>query len=271
MVEAGEQSGSLDSCIERAGNTFLRTAKLNSRVQSAMIYPMVVVCVMVLLVLFLLIFIVPQFADMYAQQGADLPGFTQVVVDIGDFVQAQWHVVIGAIVAFLIANKLFMGIDGVRTAWDSAKMRLPIAGKLITKIYAARFTRTLSSLNSAGVPIGRALDITARSIVNKHIEKKIYSIVDGINRGETLSSQLAVAGIFPPLIVHATNIGEESGTLDEMLIRAADFYDEEAEIALDALMALLEPLLIVALAIVVGPILVAVLLPMFGVMELMLQ
>ncbi|MCL1995703.1 MAG: type II secretion system F family protein [Defluviitaleaceae bacterium] len=271
MVEAGEQSGSLDHCMERAGNAFTRTAKLNGRVKSAMVYPTIVLLVMLALVIVLLTVIVPQFAGIYEQQGAQLPAFTQSIIIAGDFMVAQWYVVIGAIATTVIGFRVLLAFEIPKNAWDKLKMRLPIVGKLITKVYAARFTRTLASLTGAGVPIGKALNITARSISNKYVEKQIYKIIEGVNRGEMLSGQLEMAGIFPPLIIHSTSIGEESGTLDEMLLKTADFYDDEADLALQALMSMLEPALIILLAVLIAPILVGVLLPMFGMLELMLN
>jgi type IV pilus assembly protein PilC len=270
MVEAGEATGMLDSCLERAGISFSRTAKLNNKVRNAMIYPSIVLFVMIGLLIIMLTVVVPAFSTLYEDSGADLPGFTQLLLTISDFLQTRWYIVLGVAAGIMIGARAWIRSARGRLAFDRFKLNAPAVKKLLNKVYAARFARTLSSLTSAGVPLTQSLTVTARSIVNKHVENEIYKIVDAVNRGEEMSAPLERMGLLPPMIVFMTKLGEESGTMDELLTQAADYYDEESDSALQALMSMMEPALIILMAVVVVPILIAVLMPMFNMYSLMM-
>lgn len=264
MLEAGEESGTLDSCMERAGSSFTRISKLNSKAKNAMIYPMIIVVVMLGLIALMLLVVLPQFSEMYADAGTELPAITEMLLSTSDLVRERWFIFLGVIAAIVFGTKAWLDSDRGRTAFDKFKLGLPVVSKLLGKIYAARFCRTLASLGSAGVPLTTSIAVTARSVLNRLVEKELYKVVDGINRGELLSNQLEKMNLLPPMIVHMVRLGEETGTMEELLIQAADYYDEEADSAMQALTAMLEPLMIIIMAIIIVPILLGVLMPMFN-------
>jgi type IV pilus assembly protein PilC len=270
MVEAGEASGTLDLCLERAGASFTRSTKLNNKVKNAMIYPAVILTVLIGLLIIMLVFVIPAFAELYAGSNAELPAYTQALLRAGEFVQNRWYVLILVIALIIFGVRAWLSTERGRTAFDRFKFKIPVVKKLINKVYASRFARSLSSLSSAGVALPEALSVTARSVINKYMEKEIYKVVDSVNRGEGLSAPLERMKLLPPMIVYMTRLGEESGTMDTLLMQAAEFYDEESDTALQAMMALLEPALIVLMAIIVVPILIGVLLPMFNMYSTML-
>lgn len=270
MVEAGEASGSLDMTIERAGISFTKLSKINMKVKNAMIYPIILLVVMFALLVVMLAFVVPQFAMMFEGFGAELPLITRVVMGLSDFVVGNIIIIlpllIGAIGGFTYWKKtdpgmLFMG---------NLILNLPKVNKLIAKVYAARFARTLSSLSLAGVSLPDALRITAKSVENRKIELELNKVNENILKGEPLSEQLERMGLFPPMISYVCKIGEESGQLDSLLNQTADFYDDESEMAVQGLLAMMEPMLILMLAAVVIPVLLAVMLPMFQMYQHML-
>lgn len=270
MIEAGESSGNLDLCLDRAGATFSRNAKLSNKLRNTMIYPMILLVLMIGLVVLMLVFVIPSFVGMYESSGAELPGITRMLVNLSDFVVARWYIILLVIAAIAVAVKIWLDSDRGRTAFDRFKLRVPVVGKLLTKVYAARYSRTLSSLSAAGVPLVHSLNVTARSLTNRYMEKDMYKVVEAVNRGEELSGLLERMGSLPPMIVYMTRLGEESGTMDELLSKAADFYDEESDSALQAITALLEPLMIILMAVIILPVLLAVLLPVFNMYNTML-
>lgn len=268
MVEAGEESGTLDVCLERAGVYFARNAKLNGKIKSAMIYPIVLIVLVVAIVALLLIFVIPTFTNLFKENNVELPGFTQVLLALSDFVINRWYLVIIFITAVVLTFRMWLKTDKGRTSFDYFKLQLPVLNKLLIKIYSARFSRTLSSMSAAGVPITKGLNVAARSMANRFIEKKLYDVVDGINRGEELSKLLEQMAILPPMIVYMVRLGEESGTMDTLLNQAADFYDDESENAIQSLTALMEPAMIVGMALIVLPVILAVILPVFNMYNL---
>lgn len=271
MVEAGEASGSLDECLERAGIYFMRIAKLNSKVKNAMIYPTIILIVLFGLLLVLLLFVIPAFADMYQEADAELPAFTQWLLGASDFITESWFIVIGVIGFIITIFNAWKSSDRGRTTFDRFKLNLPVISKLLLKIYAARFARTFSSLSASGVPLTQALSVTARSLMNRYIEKEIYKVViDAINRGSHLSTQLEKMGLLPTMIVYLVRLGEESGTMDTLLSQAADFYDDESDAAIQSMISMMEPALIVLMAIIVVPILLGALAPMFDMINVMM-
>ena len=270
MIEAGEASGTLDSCMERAGQSFFRLAKLNNKVKNAMIYPIVILVVLIGLLIVMMAFILPMFAGMFEDAGAELPGFTQGLLGVSSFVVNRWFVIVGVVAFIVIGFKWWKGTPGGTLTIADIKLGFPKVGKLIAKVYAARFARTLASLTASGVPLTQGLAVTARSVLNARIEKELYMAIEGINRGELLSTQLEMMNRLPMMITYMVRLGEESGTLEELLNQAADYYDEESESALQAMTSMLEPMLIVLMAIIVVPILIAVLLPMLNMSNMMM-
>lgn len=270
MIEAGEAAGTLDSCLDRAGKSFMRIAKLNSRVRNAAIYPSIILVVLFGLLALMLVVVLPAFSEMYTDAGAELPGFTQVMLNISDFVRNGWAVILGIIIIVAVVFIKWKQSTAGKLAFDRFKLRIPKVSNLLAKVYAARFSRTLASLGAAGVPLGQSLDVTARSIMNTHIEKQVYACIDGINRGELLSSNLEKIQEFPPMIAYMTRLGEESGTMEDLLEQVAEYYDEESETAMQALTAMLEPMLIILMAIIIVPVLIGVLLPMFNMHDMLM-
>jgi len=267
MIETGESTGSLDECIARAGDSFARLAKINAKVKTASIYPSVVLFVLIVLIIAMLGFVVPQFAQMYEDAGADLPVLTRMLMSMSDFILTRWYVIIAVVAGVMGGSKYVLSLDGPRTLYDAYKLDMPMLGKFIRKIYAARFSRTYSALSLAGVPVTKAISITARTVLNKHIEKSLYEVVEALQQGSRLSSQLEKIAVFPTMLTYVVKIGEESGTMDELLLKTADFFDDEADTAISALISLMEPTLIILLAAVVLPVLLGILMPLFGMFE----
>jgi type IV pilus assembly protein PilC len=264
MIEAGEQSGKLDSCIERAGQVFTRSAKTNNRIRNAMIYPIVLLVVMFGVLIGVMVGVIPQFVKLFEQNGAELPLITQMLVSMSDFLIARWYVIVTVFAVIVLAFHFFLSTRRGRVAFDKWRLGLPVVAKLLKVIYASRYAQMLSSMNMAGVPLGAALGVTARSIGNAYIEEGLYEVSQAVNEGQRLSAQLVKLGMLPLMLVHLTRLGEESGTMDELLDQAAEFYDSESESAIQALTSLLEPLLIVVMAIVIVPVLLGILLPIFN-------
>jgi type IV pilus assembly protein PilC len=267
MVDAGEASGTLDSCLSRAGESFTRTAKLNAKVKGAMIYPSIILIVLIGLLVVMLTIVVPQFADIFEQGGQELPPFTLLLLDASEFITKRWYLVIAIVVTSIILISTYLRTDVGGTAFDKLKTRLPMIGKLSSKVYASRFTRSLSSLVAAGVNLPQALQISNRTVGNRFLEKSLARMVDDVKSGMQLSEAIERMGQLPSLVTSVTKIGEESGELEEMLIQLAEYYDDEAETAVQAMLTIMEPALILIMAAVVVPILFGVLQPMFGMID----
>lgn len=267
MVEAGEASGTLDSCLSRAGESFTRTAKLNARVKGAMIYPAIILIVLIGLLVVMLTFVVPQFAEIFADAGADLPAFTLFLLDASDFLVNRWWLVLAIIIAIIVLVATYLRTDVGGTAFDKLKTRLPGIGKLINKVYASRFTRSLSSLVAAGVNLPQALEISNRTVGNKFLEKALNQMVEDVKGGMQLSEAINRMGYLPSLVTSVTKIGEESGELEEMLTQLAEYYDDEADNAVQAMLTIMEPALILIMAAIVIPVLFGVLQPMFDMID----
>ncbi|MCL1935625.1 MAG: type II secretion system F family protein [Defluviitaleaceae bacterium] len=270
MIEAGETSGDLDNCLERAGIFFGRLAKLNSKVKNALIYPSFIVGAMIVLLILCFTWVLPAFANMYGEN-AELPAFTVALLAAGDVFREFWYIFAGVTFGSVIGFKFWVATPNGRESFDKFKFTVPAISKITKKVYAARFTRTFSSLISVGIAMPTALEVTGRSVLNKYMENKIGETINGVSEGHGLSSQLANMGLLPPLVVYMARLGEESGTMDQLLGQAADFFEMEAETAIDGLMTMIEPTLIITMALILLPILVAVLLPMFNMYDALLS
>lgn len=267
MVEAGEASGTLDACLERAGVSFTRAAKLQSRVKGAMIYPSIILSALIGMLLLMLLFVVPQFAEIYGGAGADLPAFTLFLLAASEFLQEHFLVIFMVVIAAIVIIITFFKTDFGRLRLDKFKTRVPVISKLINKVYAARFTRSLSSLVAAGVNMPTALEISARTIVNTFLQKRLATVVDDVKQGVQLSDAFDNVAVLPQLVSSVTKIGEESGELEGMLTQLANYYDDESDSAIQALLTMMEPALILLMAGIVVPILLGVLQPMFGMVD----
>jgi type IV pilus assembly protein PilC len=263
MVEAGEAGGILDTILQRLAAYIEKAEGLKKKVKSAMVYPGVIITVAFGVVAFLMVFVIPSFAAMFEQGGAELPLPTAIVMQVSNFFRNQWYFLFGGIFgAFFLFNKTYATERG-RIEIDRISLKLPVIGMLIRKVSVAKFTRTLGTLISSGVPLIEALDICARTSGNKIVEFAILNTINSIKEGETISAPLSREGIFPPMVVQMIEVGETSGALDKMLGKIADFYDEEVDNAVGALTALLEPMLMVFLGVIIGFIVVAMYLPIF--------
>src|SRR5579884_2128579 len=266
MVRAGEAGGVLENSMMRVADQLEKDASLRRQVRSAMIYPTLVISFAVIVMLALVAFLIPVFENVFKQFGGHLPSLTQFMVGLSHLVNNQWYLLIafiaGAAGAFIFWKRSKRG----RTQWDAFKLRIPLKiGEVVQKVAIARWSRTLSSLTSAGVPIMHALDITGRTAGNKIIEGAMGTVIDSVKSGGTISEPLRLAKVFPPMVSHMVGVGEETGALDTMLAKLADFYEDEVAAAIKALTSILEPAMIILVGGIVGVIVISMYLPLFNV------
>lgn len=263
MVEAGEAGGILDTILNRLATYMEKAMALKKKVKSAMIYPSTIVSVAVVVVIFLLVFVIPTFKAMFEGFGAALPLPTQIVLELSNIVRAYFLVGLGAIAAMIVGIRMWYKTSSGKLAIDSLLLKTPVFGILIRKVAVAKFTRTLGTLISSGVAILDGLDITARTAGNKVVEGAVLRTRSSIAEGKTIADPLKESGVFPPMVVQMIAVGEQTGALDTMLSKIADFYDEEVDTAVTNLTALLEPMLMVFLGVVIGGVVIAMYLPIF--------
>ena len=263
MVSAGEAGGILDTILLRLAVFLEKADALTRKVKGAMIYPGVVLTVAVGAVVILLVFVIPTFQDMFAASGVPLPLPTQIVIGISGLLQAYWWAILmGAAAAFFAIRQIYKTDQG-ELVIDSLLLKFPILGDVQRKAAVARFTRTLGTLVSSGVAILDGLEITAKTAGNRVIQDAVMNSRASIAGGDTISAPLRESKAFPPMVVQMINVGEQTGGLDEMLSKIADFYDDEVDAAVTALLSVLEPVMIVVLGVVVGGMIVAMYLPIF--------
>jgi type IV pilus assembly protein PilC len=263
MVEAGEAGGILDDILARLATFIEKAEALKRKIQGAMVYPAVVMTVAIMATCFMLIFIIPTFARMFTGFGAELPLPTKIVMGLSSFLRSYWWAMLGSLIGGAVALQRYRRTDRGQIVVDRLLLKVPVLGDVIKKGAVARFTRTLGTLISSGVPILTGLEITARTSGNRVIQEAIMAARASIREGETISAPLKVSNVFPPMVVQMISVGEETGALDDMLTRIADFYDDEVDTAVDALTSLIEPIMIVFMGSVVGGMVVAMYLPMF--------
>jgi type IV pilus assembly protein PilC len=268
MIEVGESGGILDVVLQRLSLYIEKAAALKRKIKAAMIYPLTIVGVAVIVVIFMLTFVIPTFAQMFKNLGAELPLPTKIVLWLSDFVQTWILLIIIAIAAAIYALKKYYATEGGQSVIDALLLKLPVFGVLIRKVAVARFTRTLGTLISSGVPILEGLRITARTAGNKVVEKAVLVTRAVVTAGGTITEPLKASTVFPPMVIQMINVGEQTGALDAMLGKIADFYDDEVDTAVGALTALMEPLMIVFLGVVIGGLVVAMYLPIFRLVTL---
>jgi type IV pilus assembly protein PilC len=263
MVEAGEAGGFLDTVLNRLAGYIEKSMALRRKVKGAMIYPATIITVAVAVVIFLLIFVIPTFKTLFEGFGAALPLPTRIVLELSRLVRTHVVTVLGAFVGTVFVLRFYYRTERGKKVIDSLLLRLPIIGQLIRKVSVAKFTRTLGTLVSSGVPILDGLNITARVAGNKVVEEAILKTRSSIAEGKTIADPLGASGIFPPMVVQMISVGEQTGALDAMLAKIADFYDAEVDQAVSNLTTLLEPIMIVFLGVVVGGVIIAMYLPIF--------
>ena len=263
MIDTGEASGTLDKILGKLAVTFEKDMKIRGKIQTAMIYPIVLTVLAFSVVTGLLTFVMPMFVDMFASSGVALPGPTRFLIALSNFIRTYWYILIFSAISAVVAFKMFTNSESGRYKWDHLKMTLPVIKGTLSKIYSSRLTRTLSTLVNAGLPLLNAMDISARVIGNKFITKHMNQAKEDVRSGVSLSQALRRTGAFPMMVHSMIGIGEESGTLDSMLETTADYFDEESEKALTQMVALMEPALIVVMAGMVGFIVISIVLPIF--------
>jgi type IV pilus assembly protein PilC len=264
MIAAGEAGGILDTILKRLATYIEKAVKLKSEVKSAMIYPIAVLVIAVLVVGAILWKVIPTFAAMFEGLGAELPLPTRVVMRASDFVVGYGPFILVGAVALGWLIKTYYATPPGRHMIDALMLKTPILGDILRKVAVARFCRTLSTLLASGVPILDGLDITARTSGNAIIEDAIQATRSGIERGETISAPLRETAVFPSMVVQMINVGETTGALDAMLSKIADFYEEEVDTAVAGLLTLMEPVMIAFLGVIVGGIVIAMYMPIFG-------
>ena len=263
LVEAGETGGILDTILNRLAVYMEKNEAIKAKIKGAMVYPVIVISVAVVVVAVLLIFVIPVFATLFLEMGATLPMPTRIVIALSDFLQRWGIFVVIAFVALGYAIKKYYATPQGRIVIDALMLKVPIINNLIVKSAVSRFTRTLGTLISSGVPILDSLEITARSAGHAIIELAILATRDSIKEGKTIAEPLEATEVFPPMVVQMIGVGEQSGALDTMLAKIADFYDEEVDQAVEALTAAMEPLMIVFLGTIVGGVVISMYMPLF--------
>jgi type IV pilus assembly protein PilC len=268
MVEAGEAGGILDVILMRLATFLEKLDALQRKVKSALTYPSVVGIVALGATAFMLIFIIPTFAKMFTDFGGDLPLPTKIVIGISDFLRNYWWAMAAGIVGLIVGLQRYYKTDSGRLNIDRFLLKIPVLGMVIRKGAVARFTRTLGTLISSGVPILSGLEITARTSGNRVVELAVMSTRESISQGNTIAEPLKSCGVFPPMVTQMISVGEQTGALDEMLDKIANFYDDEVDTAVDSLTAIIEPVMIVVMGTLVGGMLIAMYLPMFKLVTL---
>lgn len=263
LVAAGEVGGILDTILQRLATYIEKAEKLKSRIKGAMTYPGIVLAIAILVTMVILIFVIPIFQQMFSEFGSALPMPTQIVVDMSAFVKGNIHYIIGGVVLAFVMFKLYRNSKSGRKVTDGLALKLPIFGPLLRKVAVSRFTRTLGTMVSSGVPIMDALDIVARTAGNVVLEEVIYEVRTAISEGQTIAEPLSETSIFPGMVTQMISVGEATGALDTMLEKIADFYDDEVDAAVEALTSMLEPLLMLFLGGSIGGLVVAMYLPIF--------
>ena len=268
LVHSGEIGGTLEESLQRLSGFLEKDVELRRKVKAAMTYPMIILSFATLVVLGLMTFILPKFMGLFKDLGiTELPAPTAILQACSNFLVAKWYWMIIIVIVFVIAIRMFARTKVGRRALDRLKLKAPVFGKLSHKVALARFARTLSTLLASGVPILQAMETVAGTVSNDIIAEAIYSARAAIREGERIGEPLARSGMFPPMVVQMISIGEESGSLDPMLAKVADFYEDEVDAAIDSLTSAIEPVLIVSLGVIVGFIVVSLFLPLVAVIQ----
>lgn len=262
MARAGEASGSLETAMERMAIQFEKSAKTQALIKKAMIYPIVVACVAVAVVIVMLVFVIPRYMDMFEELGTELPAITKAVVAMSTFIQNYWFIIVPVVAAVVFVIKTWAKTNSGKHVVGKLALKIPAIQNMIVKSASAQMARTLSTLLTAGVPLIEAVDIVADTMTNIWFKEALKDAVDQIMIGVPLSQPLQTCKLFPPMVYHMIRIGEEAGSTEEMLNKLADYYEEEVEMAVQSLMAAMEPMIIIVLACIVGVLIGAVMAPM---------
>lgn len=261
MVEAGEQSGSLEMAFSRMAVHFEKEAKLKATIKKATIYPIILVIAAIGVIAVMLLFVIPIFIDMFADLDIEMPAITMFVMNSSKWMTSHWYVVLAIIVGVVVAYKLIYKTTQGRLTIDRIKMKMPLFGKLTVKTACSQFARTMSTLLMSGISTIDALETTSKIVSNIHYTNAMLKAREEVMKGIPLSEPLEASGIFPPMVYHMTGIGEETGNVEEMLEKMADYYDEEVEMTTQSVLAAMEPIIILFMALIIGTLVIAVISP----------
>jgi type IV pilus assembly protein PilC len=269
MVRAGETGGNLEEVLERVAVQLEKDDHLRRTVRSAMVYPSLIAVFAVAVLVGMVVFLIPTFAEIYADLGGDLPALTQFMIGLSDAMRSYWYAFIVAPIALAFAFRHWKRTDRGRKLWDRFKLKIPMRiGDTVLKIALARFARTLGTLTASGVPILQALDITSRTAGNRVISDPMAEVAERVREGQSLAVPLQKTGVFPSMVIQMLAVGEETGAMDRMLHKLGDFYDDEVASTLKALTSIIEPIMLILVGAIVGLVVISMYLPMFKVFEL---
>jgi type IV pilus assembly protein PilC len=270
MVEAGEAAGILDEVLDRVAFQIEKDTQIKRRIKGAMIYPTMVLIFATLVLIGMLMFLVPIFVKIFSQLGGELPTLTQWVVAASDLMRARWFIIIPGIFGVITGFRRWKKTDSGRKIWDRIKLRIPMRiGQVVLKVTMARFSRTLSTLVAAGVDIIKALEITGQTAGNWVVEDALATVREKVHEGVPIAQPLIDNDVFPPMVAQMVKIGEETGELEKMLGKIADFYEDEVDSSIQSLTSIIEPLMMIAVGCMVGVIIIAMYLPMFKMLTLL--
>jgi type IV pilus assembly protein PilC len=269
MVRAGETGGNLEEVLERVAVQLEKDDNLRRTVRSAMVYPVLIGVFALLVLIGMVLFIIPIFADMFKDLGGELPALTQFMITVSDAMRDYWYAFILVPIAIVFAFRKWKRTDRGGLMWDTIKLRMPMRiGDIVRKIAVARFARTLGTLTASGVPILQAIDITARTAGNRVISDPMTEVAERVREGQPLAVPLARTGVFPVMVTQMLSVGEETGAVDSMLHKLADFYDDEVATMLKSLTSIIEPIMMIGVGCIVGVVVIAMYMPMFKIFEL---
>ena len=269
MVRAGETGGNLEEVLDRVAIQLEKDDNLRRTVRSAMVYPILIGVFAVAVLIGMVLFIIPIFADMFEDLGGELPALTQFMISLSDGMREFWYLLLLVPIALVVAFRKWKRSDRGGYMWDALKLRFPMRiGDIVRKIAVARFARTLGTLTASGVPILQAIDITARTAGNRVISDPMAEVADRVREGQPLATPLARTGVFPVMVTQMLSVGEETGAMDRMLHKLADFYDDEVATSLKSLTSIIEPLMMIGVGAIVGLVVIAMYMPMFKIFEL---
>ena len=263
LVAAGEMGGILDTILQRLAAYIEKNARLVSKVKGAMVYPSVIAMIALVVIVVMLVFVIPVFSEMFESFGGELPGLTAAVVNLSDFLRSNFFYLIAIIGALIYIFKRLKATDRGEYLFDKYLLKVPVVGDLIRKVAVSKFTRTLGTMISSGVPILDGLEVVAKTAGNRIVEEAIYNTKASISEGKTIADPLMQSGVFPAMVCQMVAVGESTGALDAMLSKIADFYEDEVDSAVDALTSLIEPIMMIFLGGTVGTMLAAMYLPIF--------
>lgn len=264
MVEVGEASGNLDKALKQLAEQYDKDLATQRKIKGAMTYPTIIAVLMVAVIIIVVVFVVPSYTGMFEEMGAELPGVTLALMAFSNFMVHKWYMVIAFIVLALAGFRVFVNTPNGRYSWDKLVLKLPAVGQLVTKINTARFARTMSTLLFAGVPILQALEIIHKVINNTVVKTAIESSITEVKQGTSIADPIEASGLFPYMLSSMLRIGEESGSLDTIMNKTADFYDAEVDVGVEQLTTFIEPAITIVIALCMGFMMLAILMPTFS-------